>query len=208
MNNWYQAILDLEAGPDEASFLALKVVTRLTTAGIIAPTGGTSLNGSGINGSAVNGAAHASYMPGKNFIVACSGASGTITHDLENVGGMDAETGPWVNNFGLASLEVVACPTCGTKFGSQNGADVSRILGGFVDASDAFYSGVRDPKVKCPVCFGDIPATHWNTVPHLGYCYLAFIFWNWPPFSEWEIDIPRVVSDALKHKIVLTYGSH
>lgn len=198
MQNWYQAIIDLEAGPDEAAFLALKVVTRLTAAGIIEPGNDQGLNGSGAG----------LYKPGKNFAQAVCGAGGTSSHDLDNLGSMEAEAGPWVNMFGLASLEVVSCPTCGTKFGTENGADVVGVIEGFAEASRSFYSGTRHPKVPCPVCHGEIPATDWNTQPHLGYCYLAFIFWNWPPFSEWDVDVPRVVQEALKHKTILTYGSH
>lgn len=198
MSDWHQVILDIEAGPDEASFLALKVITRLTTAGIIEPSNETDLNGEGTG----------LFKPGRNFAIACNGEGRTHTHDLSNVGGMETQAGPWVNMFGLASLETANCPVCATQFATGLATDITQMREGFNEASRLFCAGQSQPKVRCPVCFGDVPAKDWQTTPHLGYCNLAFIFWNWPPFNEWEIDIPRLISEALKHKTVVTYGSH
>lgn len=199
VNNWYQAILDLEAGPEEAKFLALKVTTKLMTAGIIEPA----------SSAVVNGGTEGLYKPGKNFVLACSGQGGTQRHDLTNLGGMETEVGPWVNMLGLSNLEAVSCPTCGTQYTPHNAATgIGDVIEGFSEASQQFYGGTHHPKVECPTCHGEIPAHDWQTMPHLGFCHLTFIFWNWPPFSEWDVDVPQVISDILNHKTVVTYGSH
>jgi hypothetical protein len=48
----------------------------------------------------------------------------------------------------------------------------------------------------------------WDWMPPLGFGYLSFSFWNWPPLDApgWRIDIPAIIGEITGHRIVSTYG--
>lgn len=193
MSNWYQAILDTEASPDKAAFLALRVTTRLVGDGVIEP--GAALDDTDDRDSA-------EYVPGPRF----AEASGEILRNLGRSGAMEVHLRPWVNDYGIAGLELASCSICGTRFDQNCFDDMEQLKHGFSSAGAQFQSGRDRPIVGCPVCKAELEAQHWRTRPHLGFCHLAFTFWNWPPFEDWTEDVPGRIGGCLGHELVLTYG--
>jgi hypothetical protein len=71
-----------------------------------------------------------------------------------------------------------------------------------------FVHGNANPAVPCPICGKEHSVKAWVTRPHLGFSNLAFVFWNWPAFdsSPWRINVPEIISQVLRHSIIVTYG--
>jgi hypothetical protein len=78
----------------------------------------------------------------------------------------------------------------------------------FYDAGRQFCGGVARPMVLCPRCAAASAVQEWRFSNHLGFVYLAFVFWNWPPFDEpgWKVDVPALISEVVGHKVVVAFG--
>jgi hypothetical protein len=63
-------------------------------------------------------------------------------------------------------------------------------------------------EVMCPQCQEFTIASAWKARSHFGFCYLALLFWNWPPLDDkaWKINIPALIESAIGHPVVITYG--
>jgi len=193
LSDWYQAIIDTKVSPDEAAFLALRATTRLVGDGVVDP--GAELDDSIDRDSA-------EYIPGPRF----AEVSGEAARPTRLSGPMEVHLRPWVNDYGVAGLEMAACSICGTQFDRQAFNHIEQLKDGFVSASEQFRSGSTHPIVSCPACQAELAVQLWRTQPHLGFCHLAFTFWNWPPFEEWSVDVPGRIEGCLGHELVLTYG--
>ena len=193
MSDWFQAIIDTKASPDEAAFLALRVTTRLVGDGVIEPRADFDEDGDRDS---------AEYIPGPRF----AEASGEMPQRMGQSGAMEVYLRPWVNDYGIAGLESANCSICGGEFDRNHVSDIEHLKDRFGRASAEFLSGHTYPAVRCPVCEADAAAQHWRTQPHLGFCHLAFTFWNWPPFQEWSEDVAGRIGCCLGHDSVLTYG--
>ncbi len=196
LNDWYQAVIDIDAQPDQTKELAIEVTSRLANEKIITlykpdhPL--THISGK--------------FAPGPNFAYASGIAEIGNEHLDPNIGGMDIQMHAWVNEYGIIGLDTAQCPSCYTTFSSEQFDKLAVIKESFGTAGSEFVSNQSIPSVKCPHCHNQTQITEWYTQPHLGFSYLAFIFWNWPPFENWRINIPQIISETLKHKTVLTYG--
>lgn len=183
MSDFYHAIVDVEAKPDEAQPLAQEVVRRLVAEGIIQrdidPE--ATLGGPG-------------YRPGDRI---------TELYELPPrhspfwtlvTNGMQVCAERWVNQFGFTLLEALVCPRCGASYSWDDSVGKR-----FMDAVGEFYDGSDEPQVSCPACGLDSSAPLWHTKPHMGFAHLAFMFYNWPRFdsSSWKVDIPRLIGKTL-----------
>ncbi len=193
MSDWYQAIIDTKASPEEAAFRALRVTTRLIGDGVIEP---------GVQFDDGTERDAAEYIPGPRF----AEASGESPQCAGRSGKMEVHLRPWVNDFGVTGLELAHCSICDTELGRDYSDEFERVKESFGRASAQFLSGSPHPNVSCPVCNAELAVQHWQTQPHLGFCHLAFTFWNWPPFKNWNEDVPARIGACLGHGLVLTYG--
>jgi hypothetical protein len=202
MGDHYTAIVDLEAQLDKSESLAKKVVNRLSIEGIIQSEFVTEGTSGELGG----------YRPGNRlpelYEIPPNGyAFWEFKHNL-----MQAIAGPWVNFFGVPQLEEILCTHCNTKYVFQYAGDPNSyteiVIKEFVRAMGDFLQGNPQPKIHCPNCTLDLPVTIWATKPHLGFSNLAFVFWNWPQFDSdlWRVDVMKMVSDTLKHPVIITHG--
>ncbi len=200
INDWYQAVIDVHAPPEQTSEQiknsAIEVTSVLASERII------TLYKSSQPLTHISG----KFAPGPEFSFASGTAINLRDHIEMNIGGMDIYTKPWVNDYGIIGLDSALCPVCKTDFTMDSYDLLSQIKESFADASQNFLSKKHQPRISCPNCKTSSHATKWKTQPHLGFCNLAFIFWNWPPFENWRINIPDIISQTLGREIVLTYG--
>jgi hypothetical protein len=192
MSDTYRAIVDLQATPDEAQALARRVVWRLSEEGLIMPSpapDATLGDGGG-------------YRPGHRIA--------DLYHRPEykwfltlTTNGMEVCAKPYVNLWGFTINEDAACPQCYVVLPFEN-----LIIERFAEAASQFIAGNSRPAVCCPRCSASSAVQEWKTRVHLGFAYLAFQFWNWPPFDpiDWNLDIPGLISEELGHDVVTTLG--
>jgi hypothetical protein len=194
MGEWYSAVVDPSAEQNESEDLGKLVVNRLSSEEIINPVLENIPGFLKITG----------YRPGKRIpqIYNFQG-NYQFWNNTDNIG-MEVVTKKWVNSFGILFLEEMSCPQCCT----QHTSSTENITKDFVDAMGKYLQGDSTPLITCPSCHGQLPVKEWKTKPHLGFSNLTFVFWNWPPFDKrsWKIDITKLISDALNHPTVFTWG--
>jgi hypothetical protein len=194
MGDHYFAIADVEARPDERHGLAQKVVRRLVAEGIIQPL---------LDPEATLG--NPGYRPGNRIKELFSVPAENHALQFWSIctNGMEVCSERWVNMFGFICLDDFVCPRCAAHYSPED-----PVAQQFGEAIGLFLKGNDQPLVHCPACGQSSLAAEWSSRPHFGFTHLAFVFWNWPPFdsSAWTIDIPKLVSETLHHRIVVTYG--
>ncbi len=194
LNDWYQAVLDIQAAPETTKDLAINVTTRLAEEGIITiykeNTSKTHISGK--------------FAPGPQF----QDASGYIASEFNHItlGGMDIHLESWVNEYGIVGLDHAKCPSCGHEFSSHSFEYMAPLKENIVNAGHDFIKTGMQQLISCPACETKNFARLWQTEPHLGFCNLAFTFWNWPPFADWKVNLPEIIANTLNHKIIVTYG--
>jgi ribosomal protein S27AE len=117
--------------------------------------------------------------------------------------GMEVHAGPWFNAFYFQFVQNYMCPRCSVVLaGHEVMADQ------FYEAAGQFYGGVARPMVFCPRCSEASAAQEWRSTNHLGFVYLAFVFWNWPPLDDagWKVDLPALMSEVLGRKVAMAFG--
>ncbi|MEM7620167.1 MAG: hypothetical protein AAF228_06845 [Pseudomonadota bacterium] len=195
INDWYQAILDIETPLDQAKSIAIEVTSRLAKEGII------TLHPEDLGKTHVSG----KFAPGPRFHIA-SGQDGDGAQAYSFTGGMDVHTVPWVNEYGIVGLEYAKCPICGTEFSVENFDALSKLRSEFGKASDIYLKSQQFSLMSCPACGAEVMVRDWMTEPHVGFCNLVFTFWNWPPFHDWQINVPDIIKGTLGHNAIVTYG--
>ncbi|MGH1349801.1 MAG: hypothetical protein ACRBBN_03195 [Methyloligellaceae bacterium] len=196
INDWYQAVIDITASQEEAKNLAIEVTSVLATEKII------TLYKPGQTLTHISG----KFAPGPDFSFASGAAIDLRNHQELNIGGMDIHTKAWVNDYGIIGLDSALCPVCKIELTTDSFDLLSVLKESFAEAGENFVSRKHQPRVSCPNCKTSSHVSRWKTQPHLGFCSLAFIFWNWPPFESWRINIPEIISQTLGRDIILTYG--
>lgn len=108
----------------------------------------------------------------------------------------------WVNTCGFIAFHHTECPACRQKFNDDAiGKQLSNAMGVFLESDDA-------PTLCCPKCREVHDVRSWTTLHHLGFCHLALVFWNWPPFNSdgWRLSIPELASRTIGVGVIETYG--
>lgn len=189
MTDWYQAIVDTHADKQGSAELAMQVASVLMRSGLIDPLDDVV----DFTRKSVS-----SFAPGPRFAEFFDHKTGTENLEIHADG--------WVSDYGIVGLEMAACPVCGTEISIQNVQELELIKAELVRASHQFLKTGDDVLLPCPICTGENLIKYWQTEPHLGFCQLAFVFWNWPPVQECRYDLVRFLGETLKHNIVFTYG--
>lgn len=108
----------------------------------------------------------------------------------------------WVNIWGFIAFHYTQCPACRQKFNDDAiRKQLSNAMGMFLGSDDA-------PTLCCPKCREVRDVRSWTTLHHLGFCRLALVFWNWPPFNSegWQLSIPELASRTIGVGMIETYG--
>lgn len=188
MSDWYQAIIDLHAQADDAEHLALKFVATLMNEGLIQPNRAESQDC----------ADQCSYKAGPRFNEYFGATSQT--------GILQTYARGWYSEYGAVGLESATCSICGTKISNRTQDELIQLKTLFAEAGQTFCRKGILSTVSCPFCTAEISANLWQTLPHLGFSRLAFVFWNWPPFEDCRFDLQDYIDGIIGHKTVLTYG--
>ncbi len=188
MCDWYQAVVDLQAKPQEAEYLALKVTATFMTEGLIQPIIQPYKENYYLEG----------YRTGPKFHI--------FFDSPDQFGTVETFARGWYSQYGVLALENATCSICGTQISSQNMDVLTELKQSFAEVGQKFCNINELGPVCCPICSAIIPAHQWLTVPHLGFSHLAFVFWNWPPFEECRLDLLDHIDRVLGHRTVLTYG--
>jgi hypothetical protein len=192
MSDTYRAIVDLEATLEQAQTLAQRVVRRLSEEGLIMPSPDADATlGDGGGYRPGHRIADLYYRPEYKWFL-------TLTTN-----GMEVYAKPYVNVWGFTINEDATCPLCHVVLPFED-----QVVERFGEAASQFIAGSARPAVSCPRCSIASAAQKWKTSLHLGFAYLAFQFWNWPPFdpTDWKVDIPGLISEELGHEVVTTLG--
>lgn len=190
MSNSYEVLIDTSATPENALERAALLRSALLSTEIISTETSTRsvLNGVG-------------YLPGPKLPNMYRFTQGSLERPAElnywqdlMVNGVEIIQERWVNFFGFTVFQWSRCPECKTQFD-----DGHSVIDSLVDASANFYNSDGSYQVQCPACKKSFDVRRWKTKPHLGHCYVAAVFWNWPSFDSpgWQISIPEVVSQAM-----------
>lgn len=117
--------------------------------------------------------------------------------------GVEFQVGKWGNAGGFTVFEWARCPSCGQSFGSD-----SELMSPLMKAVGDFIDLAGPSMLTCPACQAEQVLQSWVTQPHLGFCHLAVVFWNWPRFDApgWRISIPEIASRAIGGRLIETYG--
>jgi hypothetical protein len=189
MGDDYTAIIDKHATREEARSLADNVLRVLIEERIVKDflDPEATLGGGG-------------YRPGDRVPELYTGKASARFWTLQT-SGVELITEPWVNTSGIPQLQELACPHCAKNFEIDFPED-------FGNAIMAFLNGDPSPFVTCPNCQQRTVAASWRAFPHLGFCNLAFLFWNWPLLygENWNISIPALIERTIGHPVVFAYG--
>ena len=125
LTDWYQAILDLNAKPEDTKKLAIAVTSRLASEGIItiyrSDSPVTHITGK--------------FAPGPNFAQASGEEPG---YSALNTGGMDICLETWINEYGIAGMDSANCPSCNFVFNTDTFEATAKLKESFVVAGDKF----------------------------------------------------------------------
>jgi hypothetical protein len=192
MGDSIESLFDPQATEETAPALATKAIGILVERKIVLPEQ---------NSDCVLGGA--GYPPGPAVpkLYEAGKLEGRFWELLTN--GVEVKVERWFNIWGTTVLEWIACPRCDTKF---------RVEGDFSDRCADAVARWLDAKSSSPIicesCAEGSPIEEWKSNPHLGFSMLALQFWNWPPFDShsWKINIAEMLSEALGHQLVRTWG--
>ncbi|MEU0439650.1 MULTISPECIES: hypothetical protein [unclassified Streptomyces] len=205
MGDFFQTVVDLDAGPQDAARLAERVVGWLAAEGIVLAAPTRCLLGDGLG-----------HEPGPHWIK----ATGEENADHQPYDGLEVHTERTVFHDGQGGPGSVICPRCGTTTGLDFGgpeegpvgedgtpppgdgaspADEDGLppVGGhgappgeeiwpkFGEAITTWYETGAAAHIDCPVCAAPVALTDWRWGDGwFSFGYLGFEFWNWPPLSE------------------------
>ncbi|CAL9534901.1 hypothetical protein SUDANB106_04133 [Streptomyces sp. enrichment culture] len=168
MGSHFQTVVDLDATPADASFLAARGLAWLVAEGIVRAERTDCVLGAPLG-----------HPPGPLWTKA-------VRHrDWEPHDGLNIETGPTVFHGGQGDAMYAACPHCAAhvdlytdEWEAVEGAwePFEKAIGTWCDTGRA--------AVACPHCgrAGDLAAWNWES-DHYAFGHLGFEFWDWPEFG-------------------------
>ncbi|POX57241.1 hypothetical protein C3489_00525 [Streptomyces sp. Ru71] len=176
MGDYYERIVDVEVGGEEAGPLAERMVDWMVREGLI--TRETSAEG------VYSLYADEGYLPGPNWPRAVADASdpdwlpgpvAVVVGRHHHVGGQGAD-----------EAEYADCPRCGTRtvfidYPERFEAD-EEVWGPFREAIAA-WEEQGEGSAPCPACGASVPVTEWRWESGFAVGALAFDFWGWPPLA-------------------------
>jgi hypothetical protein len=179
MSDNSQAIVDVDAGADEAPRLADDLLAWLSAEGIVEAEPSDCILGEGQG-----------HAPGPRFFVALETPSAAEGFLALASNGLRIATGRQVFDTGANGLEL-SCAACGWTF--EPGPS-------WMDAVTEWQDGDDDAAFSCPSCNDEQRLAAWRGPWAWGFGHLGLEFWNWPALSA---EFVRIVEQRLKHRTVL-----
>ncbi|MEY9487940.1 hypothetical protein RKD26_003734 [Streptomyces calvus] len=170
MGDYFQTIVDLDAGADEAARLADRAVAWLVTEGIVLAERTGCVLGLPLG-----------HPPGPNWHRAVADDDA----EWKPTDGLAVAVGRTVFDGGQGEAEAVTCPRC---------AATTPLVTDHWDTIDAAWEPFRDAietwqetgqaEVACPACAESVPLPEWSWADdYFTFAHLGFTFWNWPEFT-------------------------
>jgi hypothetical protein len=180
MSDSSQAIVDVDAGAEEAPRLAKELRRWLSAEGIVEPDPSDCILGEGQG-----------HAPGPRFLVAVESPPSATEEFLALASnGLRIAVGRQVFDTGGNGIELT-CAGCGSTFEPGSG---------WMDAVAEWHSGNDDAAFSCPFCNNRQRLARWRGPCAWGFGHLGLEFWNWPSLSR---EFVRGVEHRLKHRTVL-----
>ena len=187
MGDYFQTIIDTQAGMDEAPELAQHLVSFLAGKGIVEPTP----------------SAEGGYPRGPRALAISVAPrdQGPRIPDHEpippNYFHLQVVVGRMTHPDTMSAFEPssAACPRCRKE--------IEDLEADWSTAAQDWMAGDNDASLSCSGCGASSPVTGWIYKAGYGFGNLAFRFWNWPPFTPAFLDEVR---RELGHRIVLVGG--
>ena len=177
MGDYFQTIVDLDAGEAEAEELAERAVAWLVSEGIVLADREICALGHPLG-----------HPPGPHW----SRAVTDDDPDGEPFDGLAVHTGPTVFDSGQDGPEAVTCPRCRTTTdlsdeGEGSLSDEDEGEGAWPRFSEAItdWQDTGHADVTCPACARDVPLDAWIWADdRLAVGRLGLEFWNWPELGD------------------------
>jgi len=177
MGDWFQIIVDRDAGEDEAPALAASIRDWLISEGIIGSEMTDNVLGS-----------DRGYPPGHN-------QGKAVDEEVPDLwaNGLDIIIGRSVFDSGAGEISLI-CAECGERF---------QLTDAWTEAIGEWHSRRGPGLLSCIRCSHTRTITEWQHDPPWGFGNLGFKFWNWPCLKESFIE---EVSRRLGHRVILVEG--
>jgi uncharacterized Zn-finger protein len=195
MGDWFQTIVDVEAGAEDADRLAARVRDWLISAGIVLAERTDCVLG-----------AEVGHPPGLAVGQALEDPSSDDGWQRLWTNGLDVTVGRRVFDAGQGEPEAVTCPHCTTEIRlvDDRWQLIDEAWAPFREVFTEWSEG-RDGVIACPSCGRPVEPSAWQWA---GDCFalghLGFTFWNWPELKQ---DFVAEVGRQLGgHRTVLLEG--
>ncbi|MBI3857657.1 MAG: hypothetical protein HY293_18400 [Planctomycetes bacterium] len=178
MADFYQTVIDTQAGTAEADHLARHVVSYLAAKGVIAS----------------NPSEEGGYPRGPNAMDISEGGPSRAGHEalppvyshLQVIIGRATHSG----DMSDPGPPKASCPRCRAALDDPDEE--------WSAAVQAWLADDRDSTLLCAACGAATPVTTWRCEPACGFGNLAFRFWNWPPLrGDFLEDLGRELGHAI-----------
>jgi hypothetical protein len=170
MGDYFQTIVDLDAGEAQAAELAERAVAWLVSEGIVLADREICVLGQPLG-----------HPPGPHW----SRAVTDDDPDGEPFDGLAVHIGRTVFDSGQDGPEAVTCPNCRTTTDLSDEDADDTVWPRFAAAISDWQDGTADADVTCPACARDVPLDAWIWADdRLAVGRLGLEFWNWPELSD------------------------
>lgn len=170
MGDFFQTIVDLDAGPDDTDQLAHRAVRWLVAEGVVRADRTACVLGQPLG-----------HPPGPDWHRAVDADDA----DRNPYDGLAVHVGRTVFDGGQGEPEAVVCPRCAatTTFVTDSWELDDEIWRPFRDAmEDWHHTGTAE--VACPACARLVPLPEWTWADdYFTFGHLGFTFWNWPELT-------------------------
>lgn len=190
MGDSFECLVDVEVGAGDARDAADRARQRLIADEIVVSTPDPT--------SVVGGTG---YRPGPRILELYHPSRGEARFWRAKTNGVEIEAGRF-SNVMFPFDASPRCPKCDAQ------APIERFIeaaGRWAERDDDGFDGAM---VECARCEHAALAPDWKSSPPIVFGHLSLRFWNWPPLtaSGWRIDIVKLVSEALGHRVEVCWG--
>ncbi|MFJ9601776.1 hypothetical protein [Streptomyces althioticus] len=171
MGDYFQTVVDLDAGPDEAAEYAERGLAWLVSEGVVLAERTVCVLGAPLG-----------HPPGPDWLRACSPEDA----EWKPSDGLAVEVGRTVFGGGQGEPEAVTCPRCEvtTRLMTDTWESDDEAWEPFGEALRAWdEDGEAD--VVCPACAASVPLPEYRWADdYFAFGHLGIRFWNWPEFTD------------------------
>lgn len=178
MSTLYHAIVDCDAGAEEALALGRELLAWLAGEGIIE---------AGVEDCVLGD--EGGHRPGPRHAAALADPAESWFLELRT-NGVQAQVGRRASCSSTGAFRCAVCPACRGELPQDEV---------WSDAAMDWHEGGAG-MLRCTHCGQAAPITQWDHVDPMGFGELTFTFWNWPTLSE---DFLAAFKARLGHRTVV-----